>query len=71
MVQLISNWRSAHRFTSMQIQAFAVMCDIGLAGMVIVDQRFPIDPLWYVLGRLALTAASMGARLVAQQAGKQ
>lgn len=67
MVQLISNWRQAHRFSSMQLQGFAALCDIILAGVVIVDQRFPFDPLWYVLARLVLTAAGMGARLIAQQ----
>lgn len=68
MLRLIDNWRQAHRFSSMQLQAFAVACDLVLAGVVIVDQRFPFDPLWYVLARLALTAAGMGARLIAQQA---
>lgn len=68
MIKLIDNWRQAHRFSSMQLQAFAVLCDLVLAGVVIVDQRFPFDPLWYVLARLVLTAAGMGARLIAQQA---
>lgn len=68
MVQLISNWRQAHRFSSMQLHGFAGLCDIALAGVVIVNQQFPFDPLWYVLARLALTAAGMGARLIAQQA---
>lgn len=67
MIRLIDNWRQAHRFSSMQLQAFAVLCDLVLAGVVIVDQRFPFDPLWYVLARLVLTAAGMGARLIAQQ----
>lgn len=68
MLRLIDNWRQAHRFSSMQLQAFAVLCDLVLASVVIVDQRFPFDPLWYVLARLMLTAAGMGARLIAQQA---
>ncbi|MNJ48175.1 hypothetical protein D3C77_433620 [compost metagenome] len=51
----------------MQLNAFAVLCDLVLAAVVIIDQRFPFDPLWYVLARLALTAAGMGARLIAQQ----
>lgn len=68
MLKLIDNWRSAHRFTSMQLQAFAGVCDVVLAGVVIVHQQFPFNPLWYVLGRLVLTAAGMGARLIAQQA---
>lgn len=68
MLRPIDNWRQAHRFSSMQLQAFAVLCDLVLAGVVIVEQRFPFDPLWYVLARLALTAAGMGARLIAQQA---
>lgn len=68
MIRPIDNWRQAHRFSSMQLQAFAILCDLVLAGVVIVDQRFPFDPLWYVLARLALTAAGMGARLIAQQA---
>lgn len=67
MLQLIDNWRVAHKFTSMQLMAFAGVCDIVLAGVVIVNQQFPFDPLWYVLARLALTAAGMGARLIAQQ----
>lgn len=67
MIRPIDNWRQAHRFSSMQLQAFAVLCDLVLAGVAIVDQRFPFDPLWYVLARLALTAAGMGARLIAQQ----
>ncbi|QDB73833.1 holin [Aeromonas phage 2_D05] len=71
MLKLIDNWRVAHKFTSMQLMAFAGACDIILAGVVIVNQQFPFDPLWYVVGRLALTGVSMGARLVAQQAGKQ
>lgn len=68
MLRPIDNWRQAHRFSSMQLQAFAVLCDLVLAGTVIVDQKFPFDPLWYVLARLALTAAGMIARLIAQQA---
>lgn len=67
MIRLIDNWRQAHRFSSMQLQAFAVLCDLVLAAVVIIDQRFPFDPLWYVLARLVLTAAGMGARLIAQQ----
>lgn len=67
MIQLIDNWRQAHRFSSMRLHAFAGLCDIVLAWVVIIDQRFPFDPLWYVLARLALTAAGMGARLIAQQ----
>lgn len=70
MIKLIDNWRLAHKFTSMQLMAFAGACDIVLAAVVIIDQRFPFDPLWYVLARLALTGVSMGARLVAQQATK-
>ncbi|MNI67802.1 hypothetical protein D3C73_1234550 [compost metagenome] len=67
MLRLIDNWREAPRFSSMQLNAFAVLCDLVLAAVVIIDQRFPFDPLWYVLARLALTAAGMGARLIAQQ----
>lgn len=68
MLKLIDNWRVAHKFTSMQLMALAVVCDIILAGVVIVDQKFPFDPLWYVLARLTLTCVSMVARLVAQRA---
>ena len=66
MPKLINEWRIAHKFTSMQLMAFAGLCDIVLAGVVIVDQKFPFDPLWYVLARLALTGVSMAARLIAQ-----
>lgn len=65
---LIENWRNAHQFSSMRLHALAALCDLVLAGVVIIDQRFPFDPLWYVLARLTLTAAGMGARLIAQQA---
>ena len=42
MLQLIDNWRVAHKFTSMQLMAFAGVCDIILAGVVIVNQQFPL-----------------------------
>ena len=51
----------------MQLLYFATICDIIMACIVIIDQKFPFNPLWYVGIRLTLTLASMVARLVAQK----
>ena len=66
-MKLIDKWRESHKLYSMQLMYFATICDIIMACIVIIDQRFPFEPLWYVGIRLALTLASMVARLVAQK----
>lgn len=65
-MKLIDEWKHSHKLYSMKLMYFASLCDIVLASVVIIDQKFPFDPLWYVGIRLALTVASMGARVVAQ-----
>lgn len=66
-MKLIDNWRSAWRFSSMQLQLAATICDIIMACLVIMNASFPFNPLWYVVLRMGLTVTSMGARLIAQQ----
>ncbi len=66
-MKLIDNWKSAWRFSSMQLQLVATLADIAMACLVVVNTSFPFNPLWYVVLRLALTLTSMGARLIAQQ----
>lgn len=66
MVRLIPNWRRGWRFSSVQLQAVAVVCDALVAAIVIVGESWPVSPLWYVWLRLGLTVVSMLARFVAQ-----
>ena len=66
-MKLIEKWKESHKFYSMQLLYFATISDIIMAGIVIIDQKFPFNPLWYVGIRLTLTLASMVARLVAQK----
>lgn len=65
-MQLISDWKKAHRLYSIKLGYFATACDIAMAAVVIIDDKFPFNPLWYVGLRLSLTVASMAARLLAQ-----
>lgn len=66
-MKLIDKWKESNKLYSMQLLYFATICDIIMACIVIIDQRFPFNPLWYVGIRLTLTLASMVARLVAQK----
>ena len=66
-MKLIDKWKESHKLYSMQLMYFSTICDIIMACIVIIDQKFPFNPLWYVGIRLTLTLASMGARLVAQK----
>lgn len=65
-MKLIPNWRSSWKFSSIQLLSFALICDVAATLAFIVDEKFPVDPLVYVLFRLAMTILSMVARLVAQ-----
>ena len=65
-MKLIPNWRRSWKFSSIQLLSFALICDVVATLAFIVDEKFPVDPLIYVLFRLAMTVLSMVARLVAQ-----
>ena len=65
-MKLIPNWRSSWKFSSIQLLSFALICDVAATLAFIVDEKFPVDPLIYVLFCLAMTVLSMVARLVAQ-----
>lgn len=65
-MKLIPNWRSSWKFSSIQLLSFALICDVVATLAYIIDEKFPVDPLIYVLFRLAMTVFSMVARLVAQ-----
>lgn len=65
-MKLIPNWRSSWKFSSIQLLSFALICDVAATLAFIVDEKFPVDPLVYVLFRLVMTVLSMVARLVAQ-----
>lgn len=65
-MKLIPNWRSSWKFSSIQLLSFALICDVVATLAFIIDEKFPVDPLIYVLFRLAMTVLSMVARLVAQ-----
>lgn len=66
-MKLIDNWREWHKLYSMQLNFVATISDILMALIIVLNETFPFDPLWYVGIRLTLTLASMGARLVVQQ----
>ena len=66
-MKLIDNWRHSWKFSSMQLLLFATMCDIVAIGALVLDEKFPINPVLYVALRLFMTVASMLARLVAQK----
>ena len=65
-MKLIPNWRSSWKFSSIQLLSFALICDVATTFAFIIDEKFPVDPLVYVLFRLVMTVLSMVARLVAQ-----
>ena len=65
-MKLIPNWRSSWKFSSIQLLSFALICDVVATLAFIVDEKFPVDPLIYVLFRLAMTVFSVVAPLVGQ-----
>jgi len=64
--ELIENWRSAHKFSSMQLNAFAVFCDAAFVLVASIDESWPINPAIYAGVRTLLTLAAMVARMVKQ-----
>ena len=68
-MKLIENWRRAHRMSSMQLMALAMVAD----GLLSALDRFGyqlMSPGWQTAVTLALIAAAMVARLVAQESVK-
>ena len=68
-MKLIYNWRKAHRMSSMQLMALAMVAD----GLLSALDRFGyqlMSPGWQTVVTLALIAAAMAARLVAQESVK-
>jgi len=65
-VKLIDNWRKAHKMSSMQLMALALVSD----GLLSALDRFGyqlMSPGWQTAVTLALIAAAMLARVVAQE----
>jgi len=65
-VKLIDNWRRAHRMSSMQLMALAMVAD----GLLSALDRFGyqlMSPGWQTAVTLALIAAAMLARVIAQE----
>lgn len=65
-MKLISNWRKAHKLSSMQLMAVALVAD----GLLSALDRFGyqlMSPGWQTAVTLVLIAAAMVARLVAQE----
>ena len=68
-MKLIDNWRRAHRMSSMQLMALAMVAD----GLLSALDRFGyqlMSPGWQTAVTLALIAAAMVARVVAQESVK-
>ena len=69
-MKLISNWRKAHKMSSVQLNAIALMCDGAFIGVAVWYETFPMPVLMYAGLRMALTVAATVARLVAQESVK-
>ena len=69
-MKLISNWRKAHKMSSVQLNAIALTCDGAFIGVAVWHETFPIPVLMYAGLRMALTVASTVARLIAQESVK-
>ena len=68
-MKLIENWRKAHKLSSMQLMALAMVAD----GLLSALDRFGyqlMSPGWQTAVTLALIAAAMVARVVAQESVK-
>ena len=69
-MKLISNWRKAHKMSSMQLNAIALTCDGAFIGLAVWYESFPMPVLLYAGLLMGLTAAATVARLVAQESVK-
>ena len=69
-MKLVSNWRKAHKMSSVQLNAVALTCDGAFIGVAVWYESFPMPVLMYAGLRMALTVASTVARLVAQESVK-
>jgi len=68
-MKLIDNWRKAHKMSSMQLMALAWVAD----GLLSALDRFGyqlMPPGWQTAITLALIAAAMLARVIAQESVK-
>lgn len=65
-MKLIPNWKSAFKLSSVQLGALAVGCDAAFVIVSVIDEKWPMNPIWYAGIRMALTIASMLARIVRQ-----
>ena len=69
-MKLISNWRKAHKLSSIQLNAIALTCDGAFIGVAVWYETFPMPVLMYAGLRMVLTVAATVARLVAQESVK-
>lgn len=65
-MQLIDNWRRAHRFSSMWLMTLAIVFDGVQALLDLVGWRF-MSSGWQSAISICLVLAAMVARLVAQR----
>lgn len=66
-MQLIDNARHWWRFTSNQLNMFALACDGTFIGVAVWYESFPMSPLVYAGLRMALTVAATIARMYKQR----
>uniref|UniRef100_UPI0031D41AFF DUF7940 domain-containing protein n=1 Tax=Klebsiella sp. TaxID=576 RepID=UPI0031D41AFF len=67
MFELIDNWRQGLKFTSVQLNLAALVCD-GLFILVAVwNESLPMNPIIYAVLRLLLTVLSTVARFIKQR----
>ena len=65
-MKLIDDWRKTLKFTSVQLNMFALGCDGVFMAVAVIDEKFYINPILYAAIRMALTAASTLARMIRQ-----
>lgn len=68
-MKLIENWRKAHKLSSMQLMAAALLADVALSLLDRYGYQI-MSSGWQVVTTCALVALAMAARLVAQDGVK-
>ena len=66
-MQLIDNARHWWRFTSNQLNIFALACDGAFISVAVWYESFPMPPLLYAGLRMVLTVAATVARMYKQR----
>lgn len=67
MFELIDNWRQGLKFTSVQLNLAALVCDGLFILVAVLNESWPMNPIIYAVLRLLLTVLSTVARFIKQR----